>query len=358
MKSLRYLSILLLLTSCGHAPDDAPAEGSTGETVVKPVSVTVAEARVQPVDRTIRFVGTLNADARAEVATEVDGRLLTLGADLGDTVEAGQVLATIDASAREAKLREAEAVLDRAASEEQRASKLRERGIMSQQEYDELSSASSVARARREVLAIELGHTKIAAPFAGRIAERKVDVGGYVRIGTPLFVLVSDDPLRLRGEVPERYAADLAIGQEIRGSVSAYPDEPVRGAITRLSAAVDPTSRALLVEAEVPNDRGQLRPGFFCEAEILIRRDAEAVVVPVEAVVDFAGVTRVFVVDEDGAAHSREIATGLRLGPVVEVTTGLKPGERVATSGLARLVDGARVEARLQSDGAAGEERS
>jgi membrane fusion protein, multidrug efflux system len=356
MKSLRLLSILLL-ASCSRAPTD-PAEGAMEEAAAKPISVTVAEARVQPVDRTIRFVGTLNADARAEVATEVDGRLLTIGADLGDSVEAGQVLATIDASAREAKLREAEAVLNRAASEEQRAQKLRERGIMSQQEFDEMSSASSVARARREVLAIELDHTRIAAPFAGRIAERRVDVGGYVRIGTPMFVLVSDHPLRLRGEVPERYAADLAIGQEIRGSVSAYPDEPVRGAITRLSAAVDPTSRALMVEAEVPNDRGRLRPGFFCEAEILVRRDAQAVVVPVEAVVDFAGVTRVFVVDEAGTAHSREIATGLRLGPVVEVTTGIQAGERVATSGLARLVDGARVEARLQTESVAAEKHS
>jgi membrane fusion protein (multidrug efflux system) len=357
MKSLRLLSILLL-ASCSREPTDDPAQGAMEEAAAKPISVTVAEARVQPVDRTIRFVGTLNADARAEVATEVDGRLLTIGADLGDSVEAGQVLATIDALAREAKLREAEAVLNRAASEEQRAQKLRERGIMSQQEFDEMSSASSVARARREVLAIELDHTRIAAPFAGRIAERRVDVGGYVRIGTPMFVLVSDNPLRLRGEVPERYAADLAIGQEVRGSVSAYPDEPVRGAITRLSAAVDPTSRALMVEAEVPNDRGRLRPGFFCEAEILVRRDAQAVVVPVEAVVDFAGVTRVFVVDEAGAAHSREIATGLRLGPVVEVTTGLQAGERVATSGLARLVDGARVEARLQTESVAAEKHS
>src|SRR5690606_37488481 len=147
-------------------------------------------------------------------------------ADLGDEVEKGQILATIEGSAREAKLREAEAVLARAVSDEERARSLRAKGIMSQQQYDEIASAHAVARARREVLAIELAHTEIRAPFSGRIAERLVDVGSYVRVGTPLFVLVSDDPLRLRGEVPERFAADLSIGQEIRGVVSAYPDEP------------------------------------------------------------------------------------------------------------------------------------
>lgn len=336
-----------LAVGCHRGSGDAPSEPLAAAGPER-ISVTLAEARVQPVERTIRFVGTLNAEARAEVATEVDGRLLSVGADLGDTVTAGHTLATIDPSAREAKLREAEAVLARAASEERRAQMLREKGIMSQQEYDELSSASSVARARREVLAIELAHTLIKAPFPGRIAERLVDVGSYVRVGTPLFVLVSDQPLRLRGEVPERFAAELAIGQQIRGTVSAFPDEPVRGTLTRISAAVDPTSRALTVEAEVPNDRGLLRPGFFCEAEILVRQDAEAVVVPVEAVVDFAGVTRVFVVDESGAARSREIATGIRLGPVVEVASGLKAGERVATSALGRLVDGSPVQGRLQ----------
>jgi len=340
-----------------HRESAAPAAESAAAQAAAPLSVIVAEARVQPVERTIRFVGTLNADARAEVATEVDGRLLSLGADLGDTVTAGQTLATIDPSAREAKLRVAEAVLDRAAAEERRAQKLREKGIMSQQEFDQLSSESSVARARRELLAIEVAHSQIRAPFPGRIAQRLVDVGSYVRVGTPLFVLVSDHPLRLRGEVPERYAAELAMGQQIRGTVSAFPDEQVHGKLTRISAAVDPASRALTVEAEVPNDRGLLRPGFFCEAEILVRSDADAVVVPVEAVVDFAGVSRVFVIDEGGAARSREIRTGIRLGPLVEIVSGLRPGERVATSALGRLVDGAPVQARLSEERSA-EKRS
>lgn len=217
---------------------------------------------------------------------------------------------------------------------------------MSQQEYDTIASAHDVALAKRDVLAIQLGHTKIRAPFSGRIAKRLVDVGNYVRVGTPIFVLVADDPLRLRGEVPERFAADLQIGQEVRGAVEAYPGEVIRGKLTRISAAADPKSRALTVEAVVPNADGRLKVGFFCKAEILTRTNAEAIVVPVEALVDFAGVTRVFVIDDEGTAHSRQVETGLRIGPRVEVVSGLRPEERVATSALARLTDGAKVQVR------------
>lgn len=330
--------------SRGAAPA-ADAAAASGETI----TVTTEQVAVQRVERTVDFVGTLHADAEAEVATEVDGRLLSTSADLGDQVAAGQVLATLDGAALEAQLREATATLEKTTNEERRARRLRDQGVMSQQEYDAIASAQSVALARRDVLAIQLGHTQIRAPFAGRIAKRLVDVGNYVRVGTPIFVLVADDPLRLRGEVPERFAAELRPGQDVHGFVEAYPDDRIEGRLERISAAADPRSRALTVEAVVPNPDGKLKVGFFCKAAIVTRTEDEALVIPGEAVVNFAGVTRVFVVGEDGVARSREVTTGLRLGPKVEVTAGLGPEDRVATSALGRLTDGAQVVVRAAS---------
>jgi membrane fusion protein (multidrug efflux system) len=305
--------------------------------------VTVEPVAVERVERTVDFVGTLRADAEAEVATEVDGRLLSIDADLGDQVAAGQVLASLDSAALDAQLREATANLQKTATEEARAAKLKAQGVMSQQEYDTISSAESVALARRDVLAIQLGHTKIRAPFAGRIAKRLVDVGNYVRTGTPIFVLVADDPLRLRGEVPERFVSELKIGQEVQGSVEAYPADVLTGRLARISAAADSTSRALTVEATIPNPDGKLKVGFFCKAAILTHSDSEALVVPVEALVNFAGVTRVFVVDDGGTARTRPVRPGLSLGTKVEIVDGLSRGERVATCALARLADGSKV---------------
>lgn len=325
------------------APTGAPAAGGAAASAPEPVTVTVETVAVERVERTVDFVGTLRADAEAEVATEVDGRLLTIEADLGDQVKEGQVLASLDSATLDAQLREAAANLQKASTDEARAEKLKAQGVMSQQEFDTISSAQHVAQARRDVLAIHLAHTKIRAPFAGRIAKRLVDVGNYVRVGTPIFVLVADDPLRLRGEVPERFVAELAIGQEVRGSVEAFPGDVLKGRLARISAAADSTSRALTVEATIPNPDGRLKVGFFCKAAILTKSDAEALVVPVEALVNFAGVTRVFIVDEGGIARTRPVRTGLSLGTKVEIVEGLSRGDRVATSALARLAEGSKV---------------
>ena len=355
MAATPLLCLLVAIAGCSRgdksaAPNPAPSApvaAAAGAAAAKdadgPVTVTIEQVVVERVERTIDFVGTLHANAEAEVATEVDGRLLTIDADLGDQVAAGQVLASLDSASLEAQLREAAANLQKTTTEEARARRLKNEGVMSQQEFDTISSAQSVTLARRDVLAIQLGHTKIRAPFAGRIAKRKVDVGNYVRVGMPIFVLVADDPLRLRGEVPERFVAQLQVGQEVRGIVEAYPDDPLAGHLARISAAADPTNRALTVEALVPNPGGKLKVGFFCKAAILTHSDAEALVIPADALVNFAGVTRVFVVDDGGTARSRTVETGMSLGAKVEIKSGLERADRVATSALGKLSEGTKV---------------
>lgn len=347
------LPLVLVLAACtgrhdgaGKAPEASPTPS--------PVAVTVRPVESTRLERSIEFVGTMNAYAEAEVAAEIDGRLTSIARDLGDQVRSGEILATLDAAEISARLREAEAFLARRTNDARRAEKLRGQGVMSQQEYDAIESDLGVARARRDLLAIQVEHARVRAPFDGRIARRRAEVGGYVRTGTPLFTLVSDDPLRLRGEVPERFAADLAVGQEVRATVEAFPDEMIVGKLTRISPSSNTQSRALTVEALVPNRDGRLKAGFFSKAGILTRTDADALVVPAEALVSFAGITRVFVVDADGTARAREVTTGQRRGTFVEIASGVAAGERVATSGLGRLSEGTRVVIRESAPGADG----
>lgn len=333
----------------GHGAKSEETAAVRSTPTPAPVAVTAIVVDERRVERTIDFVGTLAANAEASVAAEIDGRLTAILADLGDRVARGQTLATLDSSEIEARLREAEASLVRRTNDAKRAEQLRGRGVMSQQEYDAIASDLGVARARRDLLAIQVANTRIKAPFDGRIAKRKAEVGDYVRTGTPIFVLVSDDPLKLRGEVPERFAAEIATGQEVRATVEALPGETIHGRLSRISPASNTTSRALGVEALVPNPGGRLKSGFFAKADILTRSDAEAIVVPVESLMSFAGVTRVFVVDRDGVARSREVTPGLRRGTGVEIVSGLVPGERVATSGLGRLAEGTVVVVRADA---------
>jgi RND family efflux transporter MFP subunit len=188
-----------------------------------------------------------------------------------------------------------------------------------------------------------LQDTQVRSPLSGYVARRHVSVGEYVRAGTPLFDLVADHPLKLRGDVPERYAGDLAVGQKVQIRVDAYPDNPFRGELTRVSPTANRENRSITVEAVVDNADRRLKPGFFANAGIVTRSDTEAMVVPETAVLNFAGVTKVFVV-KDHVAYERRVRAGTRDDQgLVEILEGVNPAEEVATSGLAKLANGTKV---------------
>jgi len=201
----------------------------------------------------------------------------------------------------------------------------------------------AVAEAQRDAMHVALAHKQVRSPISGSVVHRLVSVGEYVRPGTPLFDLVDDDPLTLRGDVPERFADEIAEGQPVQIRVDAYPDEVFHGALVRISPAANPENRSITVEARVPNPDRRLKAGFFASANIVTRSDAEALVVPETAVVTFAGVTKLFVVKDD-IAYERQVRVGTRddMG-LVEVLEGLHADEVVATSGLAKLENGRTV---------------
>jgi RND family efflux transporter MFP subunit len=170
-----------------------------------------------------------------------------------------------------------------------------------------------------------------------------------VRPGTAVFRVVQDDPLKFRGEVPERDVPSLQADQAVRVAVDPYPGETFNGTLSRVGTASNPTARSLAFEALVPNGDHRLRPGFFGRAEIVVRKDERAVAVPRSAVTTFAGVTKLFVV-EDGVAKEREVALGVDLGDGwVEIMQGVSKGMQVATSGLSKLADGTEVTVRADA---------
>jgi len=307
------------------------------------VPVTIANVAVRPVERTVSVVGTLAANAQAELASEVEGQVVAILADLGDRVTAGQVLARVRQDVTEAKLREAEATVEKSIADEARARPLRDGGVISTQEYDQVRWSLETARARRDQLRIELERLAIRAPFDGSVAARLIDAGSYVRPGTVVFRLVQDDPLRFRGEVPERDVPAVRAGQGVRVSVDAFPGETFEGRVARVGSASDPSARALSFEAELPNPDHRIRPGFFGHGEIIVATNDRALAVPRSALSTFAGVTKLFVV-EDGIARERAVEPGVDLGDGwVEIARGITQGKAVATSGLSKLADGTPV---------------
>jgi RND family efflux transporter MFP subunit len=165
------------------------------------------------------------------------------------------------------------------------------------------------------------------APFDGAIRDRLANAGNYVAAGTPVVILVQVHPLRLRLAVPEREAPGVKVGQPVQLKVEGDPGS-YTGRVARISPAISEDNRTLLVEAEVPNGDGALRPGSFARAEIIVQAADPAVLVPASALVSFAGIDKVVGV-EAGKAVEKRVKTGRRSGDRVEIVEGLKPGEAV-----------------------------
>ena len=190
----------------------------------------------------------------------------------------------------------------------------------------------------------KLTDATLRAPIEGAVARRHLNPGQYAPENTPVFTIVRSDPLKFVGTVAERAALEVRPGQTVRLRVESAGGRAFAGRVTRVSPAVDVTSRTVLLEAEVPNREGLLKPGLFARGAVVLREDRDVAFVPEGAVSYFAGLTRVFVV-ADGAARERTVTLGARQEGMIEVVTGARPGEQVATSGLAQLQDGAPVTA-------------
>ncbi len=369
--------LVSLLTSCGKT-SDAPKgrEGSAGP----PRLVRLARVEVRPMERSIPVTGTLAAQDQSTLSAKVPGRLQRLAVDIGDVVHEGDLLAQVEprdyelrlqqagaalAQARVAlglplegdddripleevsSVKQAQAVLDEAAKNRERIENLSKVGIASQAELDTVRASYTVALARHEV-ALEEARTRLAAlaqrraeyeiarkqladasvraPFDGAVQTRPANLGEYVATGVPIVTLVKSNPLRLRLEVPERDSLMVRHGQlvqlRVEGDTNAYP-----GQIARLSPALTEQNRMLLVEADVPNP-GSLRPGLFASASIIVDDHEEVLTVPTNAVVTFAGIEKVVVVQDDKALE-KDVSTGRRRGDRVEIVSGLGLGESV-----------------------------
>ncbi len=325
----------LLLVSCGPADKAKPAHAETAPRLVR-----VGRVESRPMERTLPVVGTLSARDEATVSAQVAGQIEQNHVDFGDRVTAGQELVLIDVTAYEALVRQSAANLTRAtasaanaAQNLKRVQELQKAKIASISDLEQAVAESGKTQA--DVKAVEatdaiarlnLERSRVRAPFAGAVAQRFASVGDYVAIGTPILRLIQTDPLRLRLEVPERESVAVRPGQEVRltvdGDTNTYP-----GRIVRIAPALREADRTLLVEADVPN-QGGLRAGLFARAQIVVNPGEPALSIPPNALIAFAGLEKVVVI-QTGKAAEKTVATGRRGAGWIEILSGVNEGETV-----------------------------
>lgn len=373
------VTICLALAGCG---DNKPV-GAASDPKAPPRarSVRVAKSTRESIVRTIQTTGTLAARDRVTLAMRVTGRLLEVKIDLGDRVRKGDVIAQIDptdhriavqqatAALQQSRtrlglpadgtddtvvalqtptVRQAAAAMSEARLRRDRAQLLFNQKLIPQSDLETATANFQIAesryqdsleeirnrqgqlaqrRADLEMARQQLTYAVLTAPVDGAIVERNVSAGQYIAAGAPVAAIVTIHPLRLRLAVPERAAAKVRAGQSVRIRVDQQDDRHF-GVVARLSPAIEEATRTLLIEAEVPNADGKLRPGAFVHAEILTETDQSAVFIPPSALITFAGLERVMTI-ADGKTVERPVKTGIREDTRIEIVEGLDAGEAV-----------------------------
>ena len=292
---------------------------------------------------TVKAVGTLLADASADLRAEVPGQVLQIHFEEGRRVANGQSLFTLEATVLEAEVNEAQANAEQSEAAYNRARELIDEKLISATEFDAARANYNVGVARLLSSRARLSKTTIRAPFDGFAGLRKINIGDYATIGQELVSVVSLDPLRVNFSVPETLLAQLAPGQSIDLTVGAYRGEVFEGRITAIAPQIDIRGHSVEIRASLRNPELKLRPGLFAQVNVTLVTKPNALVVPEQAIWPIGQDKTVFVV-VDGIAKQKTVNLGQRQPGEVEVLSGLALGDEVVTAGQMKLYDGAAVE--------------
>lgn len=352
---------LLFLASCKKKEVKAPAE--------KAVNVRVQAAEKKSLRPFLDTTGTLNPYEEVIVSAEVDGILKGMKVNEGSVVSKGTLLAVIDdidydleVKKADAALKQAEANLANTKLEYQRKDTLFKEQLVTQQQFDDVSTRLSLAaaeveraRASLSLAKQKLSKTLIYSPLAGVVKEKKVERGNYVRNGTPLFTIIQTNPIKLNFTVSEKDTGKLKVGQDVFLNVEAIPEKEFKGKVSIVYPSLEEKTRTLLVEAHVPNPTSILKPGFFAHVALYTGAEKGIVLVPITALLYEGDKIRVFIAEGD-RAKERTVkigqqykiqSTAVSPQPVVkeyiEIIEGVKEGELVVTVGQQNLFEGAKV---------------
>ncbi len=352
---LRHRSIVLLAglaAAAGCRREKISAEARPAARIHVETSAAVA----RPVPQEITLTGVLDANERTDLAANATGRVIRVFVELGQRVAARAPIAQLDARSAalgqlEAKANVQSATDQLAASRKDcdRYQRLLAKGAITEQEYDRAmgqcqtqTASADVARARAAEAGQALTDATIRAPFAGKIADRAIHVGDYVRPDTKVVTLLADDPLRLRLTVPERDIFAVKAGLPVRFETAGLPNRSFQATVRFIGGEVRPQTRDLVVEAIVDNHDGTLLPGMFVSAH-LVTGKADLPIVPRSALVTSMTPPSVFVVEGE-RLHQRIVRPGPAQGDGVAIVEGVKVGERVVVTPSGAMSDGALVD--------------
>jgi multidrug efflux system membrane fusion protein len=325
-------------------------------------TVGVIKPATEPASNELVLPAQLQAYVESAIYSRTNGYLLRWNKDIGSKVKKGELLAEIDTpevdqelSQAKAAQQQTEAQLQLAKSTAERWANLRKTDSVSQQEADQQASAYSQATANTAAAEANVRRLQqlesfkhVYSPISGVITRRNTDVGALITAGSSgtgkeLFDVAQVDPLRVFVSVPQTNAPSIRAGLPAHIELREYPGQKFSGKVVRTADSIDPATRTLLTEIDVPNPDGRLLPGSYAEVHFAVPVQITRLSIPVNAVLFRPEGPRVAVVDSDHRVHLKAISIGRDYGTKVEILGGLDPNDQIVVNPADSLEDGQQV---------------
>jgi membrane fusion protein (multidrug efflux system) len=315
-----------------------------GERPMNVSGVIVAATRF---DNSLTVTGSIDANEEVRIISEVSGIIKGIYFNEGSNVRRGQALVKIDDSELRAQLAQTITRQNLASENERRAKLLLQKEAISREEYDIASAEFRTAKSQTQLIRAQIAKTVINAPFSGRIGLRAVSKGEYVTPTMPISNLVSINPVKISFSVPEKYSRQVKVGTTIdftiAGSTQVY-----NARVYAIEPRIESATRTLQLRAKADNPSGLLIPGSFASISLPLSTIEDALLVPTQAIVPVQDGKKVFVTDS-GKVKEVMVETSTRTKESILVTSGLKPGDTVLTTGVMSLKEGGKVKVKIEN---------
>src|SRR6266850_5662364 len=345
--AVTVLAILVIIGAWRHVSQRNEQKDFVQRTTQIAVNVATASRDSKP--KELILPGTIQAFTQTTIFPRSNGYVKSWKVDIGDNVQAGQLLAEISTPEVDQQLAQVRAQQQIAKVTADRWRDLLDKKVVSKQEYDQNEKAYEGAKANLQQLEKIQGFQQILAPFAGKIAVRNIDVGTLVTAGTgnsgtPLFSLVQSDVLRVYVFAPQENAPSIHEGLAAKIILQEYPGQEFDGKVTRTAGALDPQTRTMQVEVQVPNQQGKLYAGMYGQVKFLLADENAPIVVPANTFLFRAQGPQVVTVTNDNRIHWQKISVGRDFGTQLEVLNGLKENTEVVMNPTDDLREGIEVQ--------------
>lgn len=326
------------LAGCQPAADELENDDESAATIP------VETATVTRGDILAVYSGTapIEAFADATVIAKVGGEVREILVEEGDDVESGEVLARLDGDRLRLEMQQSEANLRKLQRDYQRNLDLKGRGLVSEGDFEKIQYDMEALQATFDLAKLEYSYTRIRAPINGVISERFIKVGNTIDVTAPTFQVTSLEPLISYLHVPEREYRRIDPGQMATIHIDALAGTEFAASVSRVSPVVDPDTGTFKISVEVSDPSRRLKPGMFGRINIVYDMHADAMQIPRSAIIEEAGQSAVFVV-EDNVAARRVIRTGYAEGGQIEVLEGLDETDQFVIVGQTSLKNGSKV---------------